>query len=56
MEPALWLQIGGTVVAAAVTYGAIRADLRGMHERLNKLEDRFNGHIEKGLTHGNSQA
>lgn len=56
MEPALVWQIAGTLVAAAATYGAIRADLRNMHERIAALESRFNAHIEKGLTHGNSQA
>lgn len=56
----LW-NIGAALVAAGAVYGAIRADLKGIHrtqgeqkERHDKLEDRFNSHIEKGLTHGNS--
>jgi hypothetical protein len=47
-------QVGTALVLAGAVYGAIRADLKAMHERINKLEDRFNAHIEKGLTHGNS--
>ncbi len=56
MDPALVWQIAGTLFASAATYGAIRADLRNMRERIAALETRFNAHIEKGLTHGNSQA
>ena len=55
----LW-QIGTAISAAGAVYGAIRMDLRGIHrtladhkERADKIEDRFNAHIEKGLTHGN---
>jgi hypothetical protein len=54
MDASLMWQIGGTLFAAAATYGAIRTDLRNMHERIAALETRFNNHIEKGLTHGNS--
>lgn len=56
----LW-QVGVALVSAGAVYGAIRADLKAIHqkqrdqdERQGKLEDRFNAHIEKGLTHGNS--
>jgi hypothetical protein len=55
----LW-QIGMALVAAGAVYGAIRADLKAIHQkqsdtdqRVEKIEDRFNSHIEKGLTHGN---
>ncbi|MGD1324382.1 hypothetical protein ACNHE5_05515 [Pandoraea pnomenusa] len=54
MEPGAFLQLGMALVSAGVVYGAIRADLKAMHERVGKIEDRFNSHIEKGLTHGNS--
>ncbi|MFM0741789.1 hypothetical protein PQQ51_31550 [Paraburkholderia xenovorans] len=54
MDAALIWQIGGTLVAAGAAYAAIRTDLRNMHERIAALETRFNNHIEKGLTHGNS--
>jgi hypothetical protein len=56
MDAALLWQIGGQVAAALIAYGAVRADLRNMKERLGALENRFNAHIDKGLTHGNSQA
>ncbi|KAB0637257.1 MULTISPECIES: hypothetical protein [Burkholderia cepacia complex] len=56
----LW-QIGTALVAAGAVYGAIRADLRAIHqkdrdqdERIKTVEDRFNRHIEQGLNHGNS--
>jgi hypothetical protein len=56
----LW-QVGTALVLAGAVYGAIRMDLKGIHrtladhkERAEKIEDRFNAHIEKGLTHGNS--
>lgn len=54
MDAAMLWQIAGTLAAAAATYGAIRADLRNMHERIAALETRFNAHIEKGLSHGNA--
>jgi hypothetical protein len=56
MDAALLWQVGGQLAAALIAYGAVRADLRNMKERLGKIEDRFNQHIEKGLNHGNSQA
>lgn len=46
-------QIVTALLVAGGVYGALRADLKAMHERVNKLEDRFNSHIDKGLTHGN---
>lgn len=56
----LW-QIGTALVAAGAVYGAIRADLKSIHQkqrdqdaRQEKLEDRFNRHIEQGVTHGNA--
>lgn len=56
----LW-QVGTALVAAGAVYGAIRADLKAIHqkqrddaERVKSIEDRFNRHIEQGLTHGNS--
>ncbi|MFX1803531.1 hypothetical protein PWR66_07745 [Paraburkholderia sp. A1RO-5] len=55
----LW-QIGTALVAAGAVYGAIRADLKAIHqaqrdaaERVKTIEDRFNRHIEQGITHGN---
>jgi hypothetical protein len=63
MDASLLWQIGGTLCIAGAAYGAIRADLKGLHDssarneaRTDKLEDRFNNHIEQGLTHGNPQA
>ncbi|WP_286798565.1 hypothetical protein [Pandoraea sp. 64-18] len=54
MDPGALLQAGVALVSAGVVYGAIRADLKAMHERVGKIEDRFNSHIDKGLTHGNT--
>lgn len=61
MDFGLLLNIGTALVAAGAVYGAIRADLKGIHvrlaaqhERQNRIEDRLNNHIDKGLTHGNS--
>lgn len=55
----LW-QFCCALVAAGAVYGAIRADLKGIHawqarsdKRADKLEDRFNRHIEQGASHGN---
>jgi hypothetical protein len=63
---AFWTIGAGLVMAIFAgggAYAAIRADLKGLHEfkreitgRVDKFEDRFNAHIEKGLTHGNAQA
>lgn len=52
----LMLQAGGTLVGAAVAWGALRAEQKATRERLTALENRFNNHIEKGLIHGNAQA
>ncbi|WP_431825296.1 hypothetical protein [Burkholderia sp. F1] len=57
----LW-QIGAALLGAGAVYGATRlADLKAIHqaqrdaaERVKSIEDRFNRHIEQGLTHGNS--
>lgn len=58
----LW-QVATALVAAGAVYGAIRADLKGIHarqaaadKRADRIEDRLNNHIDKGLIHGNSQA
>lgn len=47
------LTIGAMLVNAGVIYGAIKSDLKNMHETINKmdhrltaLEDRFFSHIE----------
>lgn len=56
MDAALLWQVGGQIAAALIAYGAVRADLKNMRERVSRLETRFDNHIEKGLTHGNSQA
>lgn len=54
-------QVGTALVAAGAVYGAIRADLKAIHQkqrdtdaRVDRVEDRFNRHIEQGLTHGNA--
>ncbi|WP_250479115.1 MULTISPECIES: hypothetical protein [unclassified Caballeronia] len=39
MDASLVLNIGSMVLAAGVTYGAIRADLRNMKERIARLEE-----------------
>jgi hypothetical protein len=38
MDSAVIVNIGSMVLAAAATYGAIRADLRNMKERITLLE------------------
>ncbi|SAK68305.1 hypothetical protein AWB76_04085 [Caballeronia temeraria] len=38
MESSLLMNVGGMVLAAGVTYGAIRADLKNLHERIALLE------------------
>lgn len=38
LDADLVLHVGGILAAAAATYGAIRADIRHMHERLNDAE------------------
>lgn len=37
----LLLQFGGLVIGAAVTYGAIRADLRNLHEGVRRAHERI---------------
>lgn len=54
MDGALLWQVGSALVAAGAVYGAIRTDLKRIVTRVEKIEDRFNNHIEKGLNHGNS--
>jgi hypothetical protein len=54
MDASLLWQIGGTLAAAAAAYGAIRADLKGMHERIGRIEVRLDNHIDKGVEHGNA--
>lgn len=39
MESGLLLNVASMVLAAGVTYGAIRADLRNMRERIARLEE-----------------
>jgi len=59
MDGSLLWQVGVALVAAGSVYGAIRSDLKRItrvEQRVEKIEDRFNNHIEKGLNHGNSQA
>ncbi|PMS38468.1 hypothetical protein [Trinickia symbiotica] len=56
----LW-QAATALVAAGAVYGAIRADLKAIHQkqrdqdsRVDRVEDRLNRHIEQGVTHGNA--
>lgn len=56
MDAALLVQIGGQVAASLIAYGAVRADLRNMKERLATLEKLILDHLTKGAAHGNSQA
>ncbi len=35
--------VGGNLFVAGVAYGAIKADLRGLHERLKRVEE----HIDR---------
>jgi hypothetical protein len=54
---ALFYQVVGALLAAGAVYGGIRADIKRItkvEQRVDKIEDRFNNHIEKGLNHGNS--
>lgn len=39
MEPWI-LQLGGMMIAAAVTWGAIRADIRHIHEQVKEAKQR----------------
>lgn len=38
MPPDLILQIVSLIVAGAATYGAIRADIRNIHEKIEQVE------------------
>jgi hypothetical protein len=43
-ELLMWL--GGQVVVAASVWGAIRADIRSIHTRLDRLERRIDNHLD----------
>jgi hypothetical protein len=38
MDAALLVQVGGQIAASLIAYGAVRADLRNMKERIAMLE------------------
>lgn len=53
------LRIGGALLVAGAVYGGIRADLRGLHVRLEALHrstrrvhKRLDQHINKGVCDG----
>lgn len=48
MDGALAWQIFGQVAASLVAYGAVRADLKNMKERVATLEKLLLEHITKG--------
>ncbi len=41
MTAELLFQFAGLVIGAAVTYGAIRADLRNLHEGVKRAHERI---------------
>jgi hypothetical protein len=55
MPPELGYQIVMALISAGAVYGGIRADLKGMHERIKAAQDaateahrRLDIHIDKG--------
>ena len=44
-ETLQWI-IGQLIVAAAI-WGAIRADIKNIHERMRRLEERIDNHLDQ---------
>lgn len=52
MDGGVLTQLVVALFGAAAVYGGIRADLRWLHERVNRLEERLDN--RQGASHGNA--